>query len=79
MKTRECDICGENITSEDKGSVSFGVYDLCGNCVAQVRQATCLRCHGTGKFQTYDKEASIAQASCGESRSQYKTVNCDRC
>ena len=79
MKTRKCDLCDENIPKEDKGSVSFGIYDMCGNCVAQTRQAVCLKCRGTGKVRVRDDEASCAQANCGENRTQYKQIDCDRC
>ncbi|KKN98976.1 hypothetical protein LCGC14_0142210 [marine sediment metagenome] len=79
MKSRKCDICNEGINSEDKGSVSFGIYDLCGNCVAMVRMATCLKCNGTGKVRVRDNDASCAQATCGENRRVSKTIDCDRC
>ena len=77
MKSRKCDLCGIII---DKGfGVSFGVYDLCSECVEAVRRAVCLKCKGTGKMRVRDDDATFAQATCGENRTEYKTVNCDRC
>lgn len=77
MKNRECDLC-KNTICEDDG-VSFGIYDLCGACVKLVRCAICRKCEGTKKVRVADREASAAQACCGESRTEYKTISCVDC
>lgn len=77
MQKRECNFCHTDI--EGKDGVSFGPYDLCVECVKLTRRAICLKCHGTGKIRIVDNEATDAQGTCGENRTQYKTVNCGKC
>lgn len=93
MKIRKCNLRGvvispdpliettqpERPTVSQEGSVSFGVYDLCGNCTTMVRRATCLKCEGSGRIRVRDDDASSAQATCGENRTEYKTIDCDCC
>ncbi len=77
MKTRECDLCNHTIT-KDTG-VSFDVYDLCDKCVKVVRRAICRECRGTGKTSEVDHERTNSMATCGENRTQYRTVLCKKC
>ena len=80
MITRKCDLCSLGIDEEnDNEFVSFGIRDLCGKCVSTVRRAICQKCHGTGKFREADREASDRGASCGENRTEYRTVTCHEC
>ena len=72
-----CDLC-ERLIVESNG-ISFDKYDLCNDCIALVRRAMCTFCLGTGKMQVRDNEATDAQATCGESRTQYKTISCSHC
>lgn len=85
-----CDACCSVIKKE---SVFMEIenLDLCGKCCSyaiqqylQSRkkkelQSTCSACLGTGKVQEVDEYASSAQASCGENRTQYRTVKCKKC
>ena len=77
MKIRKCNLCGYCIQNDD--GASFGCYDLCIECVHIVRRVTCRKCKGTGRVSEVDQEASAAQATCGENRTQYKTVDCLIC
>jgi len=80
MKINKCDLCDLVIDSDkDNGAVSFGVYDFCGICTKNIRRAVCLKCKGTGKIRIVDDDATDRQATCGENRTQYKTIECDRC
>jgi hypothetical protein len=84
MKNRECDLCTDIIRNPGCGEspligVSFEKYDLCEACVSLVRRAICKRCHGTGKVRKRDDEATSAQATCGENRTQYKMATCKDC
>lgn len=78
MKKRHCDLCKSEIFKLSDGAC-FDKYDLCDKCVKLVRTAICKTCNGTGKKRICDDEATFAQASCGENRTQYKTVPCNNC
>lgn len=77
MTHRTCDLCKNEIVN--KRGVSFGGYDLCKNCTILVRRATCQQCMGKGTHRVRDDEATSLQATCGESRTQYKTIKCNNC
>lgn len=77
MKSRECDLCDKTI--EGNTGVSFGCHDLCNKCIKIVRCAVCKQCHGEGIVSAVDYEATHAQATCGENRTQYKTIACKHC
>lgn len=85
MKKRYCNLCESGIfelcleSARQQNGVCFGPYDLCDKCVKLVRTAICKTCNGAGNKRVRDDEASFAQASCGENRTQYKTVPCDKC
>ena len=86
MRIRKCDLCECYVTgnlddTEDGVSFIAGrvTRDLCGNCVIVVRTAICRNCKGTGKIKVTDYEATKAQATCGKSRIEYKTVECQHC
>lgn len=75
MKNRVCDLCKSKINLKD--GVSFDLYDLCNACIKLVRCAICRKCEGTTKVRIVDHENS--EATCGENRTQYKTITCDQC
>lgn len=77
MKIRKCDLC--SLVIKDTKGVSFGTYDLCERCSTNARYATCRKCCGTRKVSEVDREATNAQASCGENRTQYRTITCKNC
>ena len=77
MKTRKCDFCEKDIPNKE--GVSVGENDLCGLCLEDTLKAICKTCGGTGVVRVKDHEASDAQASCGESRIEYRTVKCRQC
>lgn len=77
MRHRECNLCKDRIPAND--GVSFYEYDLCIECIALVRRAICKKCKGSGKIQIEDETATMAQATCGENRIQYKTITCKAC
>lgn len=87
MKIRECNLCNETIRNPGCGEspcygVAFGSnneYDLCDVCIKLVRQAVCRRYSGTGRVEISDEASTSDQATCGESRTQYKTVVCLEC
>lgn len=83
MRNRKCDLCKSDIAGKCSDApmdgVSFGVYDLCVECVQIVRRAVCRDCGGTGKVRVRDDFATSTHASCGENRTQYKTEKCKRC
>jgi len=79
MKSRKCDLCRLQAEIPANTGVSFGRFDLCGPCTNLVRRAVCLKCKGTGRMRVRDDEATFAQASCGENRTQYTTIMCDLC
>jgi len=77
MKTRSCNFCRIKIDNND--GISIQNYDLCRLCTQLVRRAICPKCEGTGKVRRVDHEATYAQATCGENRTQYRTVPCKAC
>ncbi len=94
MKICKCDFCETTIvldmtdklahTDGHSGGISFeipgvGQFDLCNVCLKYVRRAMCHACGGRGTVRVRDDHASESQASCGESRSVYKTVRCEEC
>ena len=81
MKTCTCDLCKKNIKSKTGVCFPVGVvnFDFCDSCVKIVRRAICLKCEGKGRHQEVDFEASQRGASCGENRTEYRTVACQEC
>lgn len=77
MKSRKCDLCSK-VIPDNKG-VSFGKHDLCDSYIEIVRRAICKKCGGTGKVREVDHAETNAQATCGENRTQYRTVACKKC
>lgn len=77
MKNRVCDLCKSEINLKD--GVSFCLYDLCNACIKLVRCAICRKCEGTKKVRVRDQAATDAQATCGENRTEYKTISCVDC
>lgn len=77
MKYRKCDFCKCEI-KEGNGFI-ITKYDLCVPCGLLARRGTCKECKGIGKIQVVDKRATHAQSSCGESRTQYKSIECEQC
>lgn len=84
-----CDACGKKITLEDIPPIDLD-NDLCEFCIAcLIRQVLkskvivlrkdCPICEGKGKLRVRDDDASEAQASCGENRTVYKTIECRKC
>lgn len=81
-----CDFCGNGIDlhklgfTKNAGGIGVGRrHHLCTLCANTTRKALCFRCRGTGKVSVVDEVASNAQASCGENRTQYVTVDCNVC
>lgn len=73
-------------TRDDKGNRAS--VDLCGDCLKKAvdkylssrKRPLMSSCNcDDGKIREYDRDASMAVATCGESRSQYKVVKCDKC
>lgn len=90
MRKRFCNFCKNelsNLITQTIGGVPQyakgvgwgGGYDLCDNCVKVIRRVICRHCLGTGRIRVRDDEATDAQATCGESRTQYKTIICRYC
>lgn len=81
MKYRKCDFCGCEIDDEhsNHNGSSCGQYDLCDPCTLLARRGTCKKCKGRGRVQVVDEQATRAQASCGENRTQYKSIECNQC
>ncbi len=79
MKERKCNFCNEKINEEDGISVCGYDYDLCDRCEKIARQAVCRSCNGRGMTQVRDDDATDAQATCGESRTVYKSIECKSC
>lgn len=81
MKTCTCDLCKNNIKSSTGVCFSVGVisFDFCDSCIKIVRKAVCKKCKGAGNHQEADREATDRQATCGENRTQYRTVTCQEC
>ena len=77
MKTRKCNFCNRNINGDS--GMSFHNYDLCIDCVIIARRMVCRECSGTGKVRVRDDEATDAQATCGENRTVYRTIECKSC
>lgn len=82
MQIRKCDLCKDIIDGTD--GVSFtvtgkGIFDFCDRCVNFVRTGICQNCRGKGTVRVRDDEATNAQSSCGESRTQYRNDVCPRC
>ena len=82
-----CDACGKKL-DEQKLPLDIIGYDLCRICIrkliAQQLELITLRidcegCKGEGKLRVTDYDASDAQASCGENRTQYKIIECNNC
>lgn len=88
--TTICDMCCDTMKST---FMQVDDIDLCSRCCKHVvyqyielqsnagkgLRSQCSECNGTGKISVRDNEATNAQASCGENRTQYKTVWCDKC
>lgn len=81
----KCDFCKCTIDSDDI-SISFGIvgigigrYDACETCTKTIRTAVCKECHGKGTLSVRDAAATNSMASCGENRTQYKTIECNCC
>jgi len=79
-----CDSCGKKLKEE----IRRFDYDLCERCVESLiknilktitLRIDCEGCKREGKLRVRDDEASDAQASCGENRTVYKTIECDKC
>ena len=82
MRTCVCDLCKNTIdpgVSTELTIPNVGLYDFCPDCVKRVRRAICLKCKGKGRHQEVDVEASQRGASCGENRTEYRTVACQEC
>lgn len=82
MKTCTCDLCKKEIPKNKEISFSIdgsGKFDFCERCSNVVRRVVCRRCKGTGKFLEVDRDATNRQATCGESRTEYRSVNCYEC
>lgn len=81
MRIRKCDLCEYNIPRESGVGFLLGrkTFDLCKECVKIVRVAICRECKGTEKVKVRDDEATTAQATCRENRTQYKTIKCENC
>ncbi len=88
ITTVVCDGCGQH-PEEDQHMIMSGV-DLCMDCYEHAvelylssrkrpLQSECKACDGIGSLQAIDEAATDAQATCGENRTQYKTVECDNC
>lgn len=84
-----CDACGKKIELEDIPRLNLD-YDICGICIGRLikkiiktkditLRVDCKKCEGIGKRTIEDDAASMAQASCGENRTQYKTIECNNC
>lgn len=83
-----CDACGQQ-PEEDQHMMMSGV-DLCIDCYEHAVESylssrkrplrsDCDVCGGTGTVRVTDEAATAAQATCGENRTQYKTVKCKKC
>ncbi len=79
-----CDACGKKIPLEDILLINLE-NDLCEICTSLlikkilksaviVLRKDCQECEGKGKLRVRDDDAS-----CGENRTVYKTVECNRC
>lgn len=82
MRTCVCDLCKNTIDPEVSVELTIpnvGLYDFCTDCVKRIRRAICKKCKGTGQYQERDEFATESQASCGENRTQYRTVSCHEC
>lgn len=84
-----CDGCG-TILPDGSSVYTDAKVDLCGNCVKCAIQCyltnrkrplrlNCTKCKGKGTHRVVDEEASFAQATCGENRTQYKIEKCPQC
>lgn len=84
-----CDACGKKIELEDIPRIDLD-YDICEICIGRlinkvfktqviVLRIDCKECGGKGKIRIIDEEKTYAEASCGENRTQYKTIECDNC
>lgn len=77
-----CDFCKTTI-EKNENCVSFNIphikqqYDICEMCLKVIRVAVCKECHGKGTKSVRDEKATNAMATCGENRTQYKTVQCN--
>lgn len=81
-----CDFCEALIDSKklgwgegSSGMLLFGETHACRGCIPTIRQAVCNQCYGKGTISEVDREATSAQATCGESRTQYRKVTCAVC
>jgi hypothetical protein len=80
MRSCQCDLCRENMLDGISFTIAgIGDYDFCETCIPVVRKAICRECKGKGTVSEIDQAATNAQASCGESRTQYKMVKCQHC
>lgn len=84
-----CDACGKKIELEDIVRIDSD-YDICEICVGHlirkvlrsaivILRIDCEGCGGKGKIRIIDEEKIYAEASCGENRTQYKTIECNNC
>lgn len=81
MKNCVCDLCKKDIEPA-KGiefKINTTIYDLCVNCLKIIDKVRCKNCKGTGKIREVDVEASHRVATCGENRTEYRTVTCQKC
>lgn len=83
--TTICDACCNTIK---EAFIQVDGIDLCEKCCnhavrrylqGRVLRSECTKCKGTGKIRIRDDEATFAQATCGENRTQYKMAKCEEC
>ena len=83
-----CDACGKVLSNEPKYYLHD--LDLCSACTdlavtkylqnrGRPLRTRCVKCRGKGVCRVKDKEATSAQATCGENRIQYKAEVCTEC
>lgn len=75
-------LCCAILSDEDARKFSRTKWEnvSCKRCLKlRKRPVLCEWCYGTGKIREVDYTETHAQATCGESRTQYKTVKCQRC
>ena len=79
MIIRKCNLCESHI--DGNCGIGFDAenrrYDICDKCLDLIKLYSCPICKGSGKKRVVDHAATVAQATCGENRTQYKTVACD--
>jgi hypothetical protein len=85
-----CDGCC-SIVAVKSGFTHVEGKDLCPSCCryairrylesrgVKPFKSSCPHCEGTGRLKVVDEEATDAQATCGENRTQYKSEDCREC